>query len=200
MSASSRDDESVNLGAVEDLLASVRAIVGATGRIFFGTFPSELRPEHVSREALQILRRYADNDNLVIGGQSGSQAVLDKSRRGHRVEDVVRAVWLAVEAGFRPNVDLLFGLPGETEADVARTLELAQRLTDLGARIHSHTFMPLPGTPFRGEAPGSLAPLTRRELGRLAARGKAYGEWQGQAEVAARLAALRDPGKGGPSR
>jgi radical SAM superfamily enzyme YgiQ (UPF0313 family) len=187
----------VNLEAVKELLGSVRAIVGPEGRIFFGTFPSEVRPEHVSREALDLLKRYVDNDNLVIGGQSGSQAVLDRSRRGHNVGDIVRAAQLSVDAGFHPNVDLLFGLPGETDDDVAHTLELARRLTDLGARIHSHTFMPLPGTPFRDQAPGFLDALTRRELGRLASQGKAYGEWQGQMDVAARLAALRASGMGG---
>jgi B12-binding domain/radical SAM domain protein len=52
------EDESVHLDRIEELLASVRAIVKDRGRIFFGTFPSEVRPEHVSPEALRLLKRY----------------------------------------------------------------------------------------------------------------------------------------------
>lgn len=75
------EDESVNLAAVEDLLAKVREAIGSTGRLLYGTFPSEVRPEHVTPEALAVLRRYVDNDNLVIGGQSGSERAPDERGR-----------------------------------------------------------------------------------------------------------------------
>ena len=61
------EDESVQLDAVEELLAATREALGEGGRIYFGTFPSELRPEHVTPEALAVLRRWVDNDVLVIG-------------------------------------------------------------------------------------------------------------------------------------
>src|SRR5262249_14760812 len=89
------DDTSVNLDAVDALLAGVRSAM-PEGKIYFGTFPSECRPEHVTREALAVLRKWVDNDVLVIGGQSGSDRVLEETRRGHTVADVVRAVENAV--------------------------------------------------------------------------------------------------------
>ncbi|MEO7091686.1 MAG: TIGR04013 family B12-binding domain/radical SAM domain-containing protein, partial [Polyangiales bacterium] len=159
------DDTQPNLAAVEALLAMSREEIGPEGKVFFGTFPSEVRPEHVTREALAILRRYVDNDNLVIGGQSGSQRVLDESRRDHSVEDVVRAAKLCIEGGFRPNVDLLFGLPGEEDADVHASVVLMRALADVGARVHTHAFMPLPGTPFKDAPAGKVAPEAERELG-----------------------------------
>jgi B12-binding domain/radical SAM domain protein len=181
-------DESVNLTALEELLSALRKTVGTDGRIFFGSFPSEVRPEHISEESLALLKRYIDNDNLIIGGQSGSEHVLQTSRRGHDIDSIVRAVELSVQAGFVPNVDFLFGLPGETQADVKATMQLAETLTDIGAKIHNHTFMPLPGTPFSQQAPGEIDQSTQRQLVLLTSRGKAYGQWQQQMEIAKQLA------------
>ena len=78
----------MNLGAVEALLAACREELGPTRRLYFGTFPSEVRPEHVSQEALAVLKKYVDNDNLIIGGQSGSDVVLKHSKRCHDVEAI----------------------------------------------------------------------------------------------------------------
>ena len=184
-------DETVNLAAVEELLASVRELIGPQNRLFYGTFPSEVRPEHATPKALKILKKYVDNDNLIIGGQSGSQAILDSSHRGHNVAATTNAVKLTIAAGFRPNVDFLFGLPGETAADAKATLQLAQALADMGARIHSHTFMPFPGTPYKNQAPGVLPQEIEQGLMNLAAKGDGYGQWRTQQRIANQLATLR---------
>ncbi|WP_455212025.1 TIGR04013 family B12-binding domain/radical SAM domain-containing protein [Kaarinaea lacus] len=181
-------DQSVNLLAIETLLRAIRKTVGKEGRIFFGSFPSEVRPEHVNKESLALLKHYVDNDNLIIGGQSGSDHVLQMSRRGHDVQSIVNAVDLAVKAGFIPNVDFLFGLPGETPVDVKATMKLAEKLTAMGAKIHNHTFMPLPGTPFSQQAPGDIDKTTQRQLVLLTSQGKAYGQWEKQMEIAKQLA------------
>jgi B12-binding domain/radical SAM domain protein len=185
------DDTTPNLEAVESLLAAVREEIGAEGKIFYGTFPSEVRPEHVTAEALAMLKKWVDNDNLVIGGQSGSQRVLDATRRDHGVDDVVRAVRVAVSAGFVPNVDFLFGLPSEEQVDADATVALMQQLVDLGARVHSHTFMPLPGTPLRDAPAGVVAPQVQHAVEQLEARGRAYGQWRAQLVAAERLARVR---------
>jgi len=186
------NDESVNLDAVESLLAAVREAMGTDGRVFYGTFPSEVRPEHVTPEALRILKRYVDNDNLIIGGQSGSQRILDESHRGHDVDAIERAVRLSVENGFLPNVDFIVGLPGEETPDATASLDLMERLSSLGARVHAHTFMPLPGTPFRRSAPGKVEGETRRRLEVLASSGRVYGQWKRQERVASDLGERRD--------
>jgi B12-binding domain/radical SAM domain protein len=186
------EDESVNLGAVEELLARTSEAMGPEGRVYFGTFPSEVRPEHVTPEALRLIRRYCANDNLVIGGQSGSERVLAASKRGHDVEAIVSAVRVAVAEGFLPNVDFILGLPGEAPADVRATVALMQRLAALGARVHGHTFMPLPGTPFRNAPPGSVDDETRVALDRLAGQQRLYGHWKAQIRTARELARRRD--------
>jgi B12-binding domain/radical SAM domain protein len=181
-------DETPNLAAVEELLAMCKQEIGPEGRVFFGSFPSEIRPEHITPEALRIVKRFCANDNLIIGAQSGSADVLAAANRGHDVEAVRRAVHTGVSEGFRINVDMIFGMPGEGPDDVADTLRLARELADLGARIHAHTFMPLPGTPWRDAEPGLVDEDTIRAVDRLSQRGALYGHWQRQQQHATRLA------------
>ena len=189
-------DGNVNLAAVEALLSAVRAAAGPEGRVYYGTFPSEVRPEHVTPEALALLKRYVDNDNLIIGGQSGSDRVLAQSKRGHDVETIRRAVEVAVACGFDPNVDFILGLPGEEAEDVQATVALMHQLADAGAKVHGHTFMPLPGTPFRNAPPGKVDDKTRLALERLASRGMLYGHWKAQQRTAAELAERRPDRQG----
>jgi B12-binding domain/radical SAM domain protein len=174
------EDGGCDLAAIEALLATAREEAGPGARIFFGTFPSELRPEHVSAEALALVRRFCDNRTLVIGGQSGSDRLLAEMRRGHGAAEVEQAARVAVEAGFEPSVDLVFGFPGETDDDRAQTRALMLRLAEAGARVHAHAFMPLPGTPWASAARGRVDPETRALLDRLASAGRAHGQWRRQ--------------------
>ena len=183
--------EEPDLARVEELLARVREAMGRDGRIFFGTFPSEVRPEHVTPQALRLLRRYVDNDNLVIGGQSGSARVLKASHRGHDVKAIERAVRTALAEGFRPNVDFLLGLPDEDASDVEATVALIERLCALGARAHGHTFLPLPGTPFRDAAPGRVDEAVAARLSSLEGAGRLFGQWKAQIDVGRDLAERR---------
>jgi B12-binding domain/radical SAM domain protein len=184
-------DTTPDLDAVDALLASVREGAGDDAKVFFGTFPSEIRPEHITPRALEILARWCDNRTLVIGGQSGSDRILEQTRRGHTVDDVVRAVELCVAAGFRPDVDFLLGLPGEEEPDRVASMQLAERLVTMGARIHSHAFMPLPGTPLRDATPSAIEPETMLAMARLESKGKAYGQWRRQLVTADALVRAR---------
>ena len=165
---------------VEALLKGTRSILGSKGQIFFGTFPSEVRPDHVTPEMLGLTRLYATNKRLVIGAQSGSPRILKAIRRGHSVEAIYRAAELAAEFGFNADVDFIFGLPGETEKDVELTIKVMEDLIKLGSRIHAHTFMPLPQTPFACEVPVQLSPKTEKFLIYHCSQGQAFGQWQKQ--------------------
>jgi B12-binding domain/radical SAM domain protein len=181
-------DESPNLAAVEELLASCKEGIGENGRVFFGSFPSEIRPEHITRDALRLVKKYCANTNIIVGAQSGSDRILDAAKRGHGVDEVKRAVRIGVAEGFRINVDMIFGMPGEDRSDVDSSVALAKELAELGARIHAHTFMPLPGTPWRDAPPGDVDPETISEVDRLSQQGALYGHWQKQRAHAVRLA------------
>jgi len=180
----SEDGRIVNMGRLAALFHAVRRIIGKKGKFFAGSFPSEVRPEHVTHETMQLVKEYADNDNIVIGAQSGSQRLLDQCHRGHRVEDVERAVELAVHYGFKAYVDFIFGLPGEMEEDTEQSVLLMRRLAAMGAKVHGHTFMPLPGTAYAGQPPGRVPPRLRREIELLIAQGSAFGDWRKQEQQA----------------
>ena len=172
--------EGCDLAAVEALLAAVREEAQADLRIFFGSFPSELRPEHVSARALSLLKRYCDNRTVIIGAQSGSERMLTAMGRGHGVEEVLRAVSLCGEAGLRASVDVILGLPGEEEEDRAATRTLLEAVSSRGGQVRAHAFMPLPGTPWAEAPPGEVDESTRQLLARLEALGAANGPWRAQ--------------------
>ncbi|MBL7086778.1 MAG: TIGR04013 family B12-binding domain/radical SAM domain-containing protein [Candidatus Cloacimonetes bacterium] len=183
----SEDGKSVNLEKLESLLSNVRNIIGKDGRIFFGSFPSEVRPEHVNLDTVNLVLKYGNNDNLVIGAQSGSQSMLDFIRRGHDVKSIYSAVEITRKAGLKANVDFIFGLPNESDEDISLTLKVIKDLNKLGARIHAHTFMPLPQTTLKKEKGGKISPSLRKEINRLYSNGILYGDWQNQEKIAAKI-------------
>ncbi len=180
-----------NLAAVEELLERLSK-VGM--RIFFGSFPSEVRPEFVTEESMKILKKYVSNKRIVIGAQSASNRMLKLIHRGHDWEDVVNAVKISVKYGFVPEVDFILGLPGETEEDMEKTLEGMRELVKMGARAHLHYFMPLPGTPLAFSKPTPLPPKIRKEVAKLVGEGKGWGQWLKQEKVAWEIVRLRERG------
>jgi len=95
--------------------------------------------------------------------------------RGHDAEAVTRAAATAIEAGFMPSVDFIFGLPEETDADRAATRGQIARLARMGARIHAHRFEPLPGTPWQAEPRVEVDLETAALLARLGESGHLSG-------------------------
>ncbi len=174
--------QAVNLDDIEHLLQGMADLVGKE-RVFFGTFPSEVGPETVTREGVALVRRYCGNDNLIFGAQSGSDRMLRRLRRRHTVADVYHAAEVIAAGGLTPVVDLIFGLPGEEAEDVAATLRLMEDLVAIGAILHTHTFMPLPGTPLENAPPGRVDPALHRLLDRLASQGHQIGQWRRQEEI-----------------
>lgn len=184
----SSDGKTINIPKLEELLIKIKRIIGTKGRIFLGSFPSEVRPEHVNEDTLGLVKKYCDNDNITIGGQSGSQKILDLCHRGHTVKDLYNAVELTLKAKIKPNVDLIFGLPKETEEDVKLTLNVMKDLALMGARIHTHSFIPLPQTPFANEPVSRISLNVVDEINDLTSKGLAFGNWREQERLAIKIA------------
>ena len=174
---------------IEKLLKSISEVEGLKG-IYFGTFPSEVRPEFVTKEVLDVVSKYVANDRIIVGAQSGSQRILNIINRGHTVEDVFLAVDNLIDYGFVPDIDLIFGFPFENDEDRKLTLDMIKYLISKGCRIHAHIFMPLPGTPFENYPPGKIDSKTKKVLGDLARRGLLYGSWAVQEKHAIMLSKL----------
>lgn len=180
---SADNGRTANLDAIEDLLTEAGRLVGKE-RVYFGTFPSELGPELVTREAVELIRRTCGNDNLIVGAQTGSDRLLRSLHRRHNVADTIAAVEEIAHGGLTPIVDFIFGLPGEEPDDLASTVRLVEDLVGKGAVIHAHTFMPLPGTPLADAPPGRVDPALHPLLDRLASQGHQIGQWRKQEEIA----------------
>ena len=172
-----------NCDALEELLGRVRASCRESN-LYLGSFPSEVRPDYVTPEAVSALRKHVDNDNLVIGGQSGSSRVLKWLDRGHTVDEIESAAECVMSGGFRASVDLMLGFPIEDAGDREATLKLAEELGCKGARVNMHFIMPLPGTPLSDCRPRFLSDEERRRLDRLAQQGIVRGHWRQQERVA----------------
>lgn len=183
LSYGSQDGFKPNLGQLEKMLASVRSVKGVK-KIFAGTFPSEIRPEQLSKKALKTIKKYCNNNNLIIGAQSGSDQMLKKCHRFHTIADIQYAINLALEAGFKVNVDFIFGMPGETKNEEKETIRFIEKLVKIkNIRIHGHTFLPLPGTPWEKEKAGEISPYLREFLMFLRKNGKEYGDWEEQEQM-----------------
>ena len=177
------DGINLNLNILEDLLINIKEIIGINARIFLGTFPSEVRPEHVSNDTLDLVLKYADNDNITIGAQSGSQRILDLCHRGHTIEDIYKAVDLTLRYDLK-----IFGLPGESEEDIKLTIGMMKELSNKGARIHAHSFIPLPQTPFSNVQVTRIKDIYKKEIKSLISKGSAFGDWEKQERLAIKIA------------
>lgn len=177
----SHDGRELNLDALGGFMRAARALAHKKGgRIFVGSFPSEVRPEHVTPETLALVKDCASNRRLVIGAQTASPRALKAIRRGHGPEEILRAARLCKQFKITPYMDFIFGLPGETKEDEDASMEMITELSSLGAMIHTHAFMPLPGTPLAGEPAARVSRRMRAFITAMESRGKAFGKWREQ--------------------
>lgn len=181
------DGKTLNLDALDTLFSEIRKVIGPEGRIFIGTFPSEVRPEQVREETLELILKYGNNRNITIGAQSGSDRILELTHRGHTVSNVYSAVNTARKLGFNVNVDFIFGLPVETDLDIEETVKVIEDLVDVGVRIHAHTFLPLPQTPLGKFKPNEVSPKYKRILNRLLPKGVVFGYWREQEDLSNKI-------------
>ncbi len=164
------------------------------GRIFFGTFPSEARPDSVVDDIVREMRRYVSNNRVIIGVQSGSNKILRIIHRNHSVEDAITATEILNRYGFTVDVDLIFGFPFEDANDLMDTFRFIQEIKKFNTRLHLHTFIPLPGTPYSDLDTKFLDEETKKKIAKLIGLGKAYGEWCKQEDIAKLIIKLRNNG------
>lgn len=83
---------------------------------------------------------------LWMGAESGSQKILDAMDKGTRVEQIHEAAQRLKAAGIRVGFFLQFGYPGETRADIEKTIQLVRDCSpdDIGISVS----YPMPGTKF----------------------------------------------------
>ena len=95
------------------------------------------RPDSVTREKLEAIKKHKV-DRISVNPQTMKDETLKIIGRHHTVQQTIEAYKLAREVGFdNINMDLIIGLPGETKADVAHTLEELKTLAPDSITVHS---------------------------------------------------------------
>jgi len=167
----------INYQALNGLLKSLYNLIKGKGRLFFGSFPSEVRPEFVNDDTISLIKKYCCNKNVMIGAQSGSEKILKKINRNHSIESVFNAVKISIKYGLLPNIDVISGFPFETENDVKDTIKFCENLIEYGCKIHFHKFFPIPGTQFERIQPSGLHPEFKNFLNKWRGKGIIYGNF-----------------------
>ena len=119
------------------------------------------RPDTISRDTLQLLDAYPVQ-TIEIGVQSMDDRVLAKSRRGHTSSDTKQAVQLLNAMPYEVGLQLMVGLPGDSDASTWMTARRLAELTPNFVRIYPA--LVLEGSLLaRWHAAGKFHPLTLDE-------------------------------------
>lgn len=87
------------------------------------------RPDYINTKGLEFLKKHGVK-TIELGAQSLDDEVLQKSGRGHSVEDVMQASKLILQHGFRLGLQMMIGLPND---NLERATHTAQKIIEAGA-------------------------------------------------------------------
>lgn len=101
----------------------------------FNSIRVSTRPDSIEERRLELMKSYGVS-TVELGVQSMDDSVLTLSKRGHTSLDTVRAVALLKKYGFKVGVQLMPGLPGDSEAAFNDTISRAIGLAPDMARLY----------------------------------------------------------------
>jgi histone acetyltransferase (RNA polymerase elongator complex component) len=120
-------------------LARMRALLEAASpylrKGFFKSIRVSTRPDAVDQERLELLWEYGVR-TVELGAQSMDDDVLRLTRRGHSAEDTIRSSQLLRGQGFKLGIQLMPGLPGDTEERFMTTVEKVVGLSPDMVRLY----------------------------------------------------------------
>ena len=119
------------------------------------------RPDFIDEDRVSILKA-SHVDTVELGVQSMDDRVLAMARRGHSAADVIQAVLLLREDGLKVGVQLMPGLPGDSEETLCATIEAVISLAPDMARLYPALVIAGTGLARMYEA-GTYRPLTLDE-------------------------------------
>ena len=93
------------------------------------------RPDAIDEETLQRLKKYGVT-TVELGAQSMDDRVLYLAGRGHTAAEVENASRMVKSAGFKLILQMMTGLPGDTEESTAETARRIIALEPDGVRIY----------------------------------------------------------------
>ena len=109
-------------------------------------FSSGGKPNIVDKEILMKMKE-AGFKRLSYGVESGSQTILDLMQKKTKVEDNYRAVSLMKEVEMPSSVNIVFGIPGETEETMNESKDFLVSLDMTSKDYYAALATPYPGSP-----------------------------------------------------
>lgn len=168
--------KTIRLDKIEEILETCRSY--GFEFIEYGIFPSEIRPDTVTAEAMRILKKYVANRAITIGAQSGADSRLKELARGHDTAAIENAVEIANACGFSANLDFIVGCPGENKEDRSAAIDFIKKLSaQYHIKVQLHFFFPLPGSGYAYRFPSFLDRQEKERLVELKKNGIARDGW-----------------------
>ncbi len=126
-----------------DLLRAIDEVDGISRIRYISPHPKDLRPDTIA--AMAECDAVCEHIHLPL--QSGSDRILARMHRGYRAERFLERLGAARAAipDLAVTSDIIVGFPGETDADFAATLAVAEEAKFDSA--YTFVFSPRPGTP-----------------------------------------------------
>ena len=116
------------------------------------------RPDYIDKDILKMLKKYHVR-TIELGVQSSNNYILDKSKRNHTFEDVVKASKMIRRRGFVLGHQMMVGMAESTEHDEINTAKDLIKLKPKIVRIYP--VLVIKGTELaRQYASGEYTPLT----------------------------------------
>ncbi|MBI2102535.1 B12-binding domain-containing radical SAM protein [Candidatus Woesearchaeota archaeon] len=106
-------------------------------------FIFQTRPETVTEDKLEIVRKYNIPFQASLGVESGSEDILKICNRECKTEDIIRGFELLHRYNVRCNAFCMMGLPYETREDYFKTVELCRIIKP--SVLSVSIFQPQPG-------------------------------------------------------
>ena len=120
---------------VERMSALLGAVRPFLEKGLFASIRVSTRPDALDRQRLDLMKRCGVS-TVELGVQSMDDGVLALSRRGHSARDTVESVKLLGECGFKVGIQLMPGLPGDSEETFLKTVETVKDLAPDMVRLY----------------------------------------------------------------
>lgn len=152
----------------EDMLRLLKAAAPYIKSGAFSGIRVSTRPDAINSEVLEILREYGVT-TVELGAQSMDEAVLCRCHRGHTAKQVEQAAKLIRAAGLSLGLQMMTGLPGDTDEGARHT---AQKLAALKPdEVRIYPTLVIEGSPLAEEyRAGKYQPQTLDEAVELCVR------------------------------
>lgn len=103
----------------------------------------ESRADHVDEDLLRHMQR-AGCRSIWFGVESGSQRILDKMHKDITLAQIKKAFKLSRNAGIIPGASVMFGMPGETRAEMKQTFRFLLKISP--GYVFFNPFLGIPGS------------------------------------------------------